>query len=190
MQSIKLHLEGTTALMLNNPRTVNPFDEYSKLLAPLTSKRKKEEADLLEISRIKFLASLYTDSEGRYILPAQNIEMSFVEAARENKLGKVFERSFRICEDALLHFEDEDKTPQQLYELGRYVDVRAVGIKNVKITTTRAIIPTPWHVDVVAYYDETQLNEDKILQAAEIAGLRYGVGTFRRVFGKYKVTAV
>lgn len=194
MESIKLRLTGTTELMLNNPRTVNPFDEYSKLLQPLTSKSKKSDEDLVEISRIKFLASLYTREKAKggieYILPSQNIEQSIVEAARERKLGKKFERSFRVFETPTLHFEDEDKTPEELYNLGRYVDIRAVGIKNVKITTTRAIIPMPWHVDIECFYDPTQLNEDTVLQCAEIAGLRYGVGTYRRIYGRYEIKKI
>lgn len=188
METINLRIQGTTALMLNSPRTANPFDEYSKLLAPLTSKRKKTEEDLLEISRIKFLASLYIN-DGRYVLPAQNIEQSIIEAARERKLGKKFERSFHIYQTPDLHFPDEGKTPQQLYDLAKYVDVRVVGIKDNKITTTRAIFPS-WWVEVQCDYDETQINRDEVLQCAQIAGLRYGVGTYRRMYGRYSVEEI
>lgn len=187
MQSISFRIEGTTPLMVNNPRTVNPFDEYSKLLKPLTSKRSKTDEDMLEISRIKFLASLYRDiRDEQYILPAQNLEQAVVEAARERKRGKNFERSFRIYDDATLVFPDMDKTPQQLYEMGIYVDVRAVGIKDVKIPTTRAIFPE-WSAAFTAYYDDNQLNEDEVREFLEIAGLRYHVGTYRRKYGAFKV---
>ena len=185
MEQIKLHIVGTCPLMLNNARTVNPFDEYSKILKPLTSKRTKTDDDLEEISRIKFMASLYYE-DGKYIIPAQNFEQSFTEAARERKLGKKFEKSFRIFDDALLEFEDKDKTPEQLYDLGCYVDVRAVGIKNVKITTTRASIPA-WSTDIVCWYDESQINKEEVLEVASVAGLRYGVGTYRRRYGKFEI---
>ena len=105
MKNIKLKLTSTCPLMLNNARTVNPFDEYSKMLKPLTSKRVKTEDDLEEISRIKFMASFYYQ-DGTYILPANNIEQSFIEAARERKLGKKFEKSFRGFDDAKLDFRD------------------------------------------------------------------------------------
>lgn len=187
MQSISFRIEGTSPLMVNNPRTVNPFDEYSKLLKPLTSKRTKSDEDMLEISRIKFLASLYRDQyDKKYILPAQNFEQSVIEAARERKLGKKFERSFRVFDDAELVFPDMYKTPQELYELGIYVDVRAVGIKDVKIPTTRAIFPE-WSASFIAYYDETQLNESEVRECIEVAGLRYGVGTYRRKYGRYTI---
>ena len=185
MKTIKFKVTGTTALMLNNPQTVNPFNEYSKLLKPLTSKRTKTEDDLMEISRIKFLSSLYV-SNGVYIIPAQHFEKSVIEAAKERKLGKKFERSFRIFNDCPLEFKDKDKTPEQLYDLGIYVDVRAVGIKNVKITTTRAIIPQ-WETVVECFFDESQIDEKDLTEIFTIAGDRYGIGTYRRLYGKFEI---
>lgn len=73
-----------------------------------------------------------------------------------------------------------------MYEIGTYVDVRAVGIKNVKITTTRAIF-TKWNTEIECFFDETQLNDDDIIRTLEVAGLRYGIGTYRKLYGRYKV---
>lgn len=188
MKTLKFKVTGTTALMLNNPQTVNPFGKYSKLLAPLTSKRKKTEEDLIEISRLKFLASLYYEN-GIYVIPAPCFECSIVEAAKENKLGKKFERSLRIFSDGVLKFQDSDKTPEQLFEIGTYVDVRAVGIKNAKITTTRAIFPE-WSTEIECFFDETQINDTDVINAFTIAGLRYGVGTYRRLYGRYKIELI
>lgn len=186
MKSIKFKVQGTTALMLNNPQTVNPFNEFSKMLKPLTSKRTKTEDDLIEISHIKFLSSLYTNLNGEYIIPSQHFEQSAIDAAKERKLGKKFERSFRVIGDCILDFKDKNKTPEELYELGVYVDVRAVGIQKVKITTTRAIIPM-WSTVVECFFDETQIDEKDLTEVFSIAGLRYGVGTYRRLYGRYTV---
>lgn len=188
MEKLTFKITGLKPLMLNNPQTVSPFNDFSKKLKPLTSKRTKTEDDLLEISRIKFLASLYMDGD-KYILPSEHFEQSLIAAAKERKLGKKFERSVFIQDDAVLKFKDDNKTPEQLYEIGSYVDERAVGIKNVKITTTRAIIPT-WETEVELWFDESQLDEKEITDIFEIAGLRYGVGTYRRKFGKFKAEKV
>lgn len=190
MKTLKVKVTGVTPLMLNNPQTVNPFNEFSKQLSPLTSKRKKTEDDLLEISRIKFLSSLYLAMDGKtYIIPAEHFERSLIDAAKEKKLGKKFERSMNIFTDGVLDFPDKDKTPIQLFELGKYVDVRAVGIKNSKITTTRAIFPE-WSTEVTVSFDETQIDPKDVKDAFEVAGLRYGVGTFRRKYGKFQVEFV
>lgn len=185
MRTLRFKVTGTTALMLNNPQTVNPFNEYSKLLKPLTSKRTKTEDDLMEISRIKFKSTFYMN-DGIYVIPATHFEKSIIDASKERKLGKTFERSFRIFNDCPLEFKDKDKTPEELYELGIYVDIRNVGIKKNQITTTRAIIPE-WSTVVECFYDETQIDEKDITEIFAIAGLRYGIGTYRRLYGKYEI---
>ena len=189
MKSIKFRITGTMPLMLNNPQTVSPFNEFTKKLKPLTSKRTKSDDDLEEISKLKFLASLYTNPQGKYILPAEHIENAIIAAAKERKLGAKFTRSMQVTGDSELKFKDADKTPEQLYDLGMYVDVRAVGIKNSKITTTRAIIPE-WSLESELWYDESQIVEKDLCDCMEVAGLRYGVGTYRRKYGKFKAEKI
>ena len=45
MKSIKFRMTGTCPLMLNNPQTVNPMNEFTKAISELTSKRKKTDED-------------------------------------------------------------------------------------------------------------------------------------------------
>lgn len=189
MKTIKFRITGTMPLMLNNPQTVNPFNEFTKKLKPLTSKRTKTDDDMLEIYKLKFLASLYTNAEGKYILPAEHIANTLIAAAKERKLGQKFTRSMQVIGDSLLEFKDSDKTPEQLYEIGTYVDIRAVGIKNAKVPTARAIIPT-WELETTIWFDESQLDAKDITDCMEIAGLRYGVGTYRQRYGKFKAKEI
>lgn len=189
MKTLKFKVTGQTGLMLNNPQVVNPFNKYSKLLKPLTSKRTKTEDDLLEISHIKFLSCLYQDSDGRYIIPASHFEQSIISAAKERKLGRKFERSFRIFNDSLLDFPDKDKTPEELYASEKYTDIRAVGIKGSKITTTRVLFPL-WGCEVECSFDESQIDPKEIVEIFEIAGERYGVGTYRRMYGHYEIQKI
>ena len=130
----KFKVTGVTPLMHNNPQTVNPLNDYAKKLKVLTSKRTKTEDDLEEISHIKFLSCLYQNQDGVYIIPAEHFERSIINSAKERKLGKKFEQSFHIFSDVALDFKDKDKTPEELYQIGSYVDIRIVGIKNSKIT--------------------------------------------------------
>lgn len=201
MRVIKFHVTGTCPLMLNNPATVNPLNKFSKALKPLTSKRVKTDENQAELAKLKFFASLYADKPigldgkwenevGRYILPADHFWRAIQCAGQENKIGKKIERSLEVWHDAVLEFPDKDKSPKQLYEIGEpYVDTRAVGIKNVKIITTRALIPN-WSCDVDIMYDETQLNKKEIINAFQVAGLRYGVGTYRRKFGRFEIKEI
>ena len=191
MKTIKIHVEGTTPLMLNNPQCINPMHPLAKALKALTSKRSKTDEDQMEILHLRFLASPYLNNKGQYIIPSQMIAKSIEAGARENKLGAKFQRSVIIQGDALLKFPENGCTPEELYQNHneKYVDVRAVGVMKAKVITARMIIPE-WSFDTQLSFDETQLNDSEIWNAINAAGLRYGVGTYRACYGRYKAIEV
>lgn len=191
MKSIKFRMEGTTALMLNNPQTVNPMNPYAKAIKEITSKRTKTDEDQQELLHLKFLASCYWNDKGKYIIPSNMIAKSIEAGAKENKLGTKFQRSVFILGDADLKFDENGCTPEELWQnhAEKYVDVRAVGVMKSKIVTARMIVPN-WSIDVELVFDETQLNKSEVWNAITIAGLRYGIGTYRPQFGRYKVTEI
>ena len=96
MKSIKFRMTGTCPLMLNNPQTVNPMNEFTKAISALTSKRKKTDEDQNEIFHLKFLASCYWNNKGQYFLPANMIAKSFEAGAKENNWVRSFQRSVRV----------------------------------------------------------------------------------------------
>ena len=177
--------------MLNNPQTVNPMNEYSKMLKLLTSKKSKTDEDQDEIFHIKFLASCYLNERGQYIIPGNMIYKNFVFAARENKKGKIFERSVFILEDSLLKFDENGCTPEELWQnfSEKYVDIRCVGIMKQKITTARMIIPE-WSLEGEVFYDESQINKSDMWYTMKVAGERYGIGTYRERYGRYKIEEI
>lgn len=191
MQSIKFKMTGVCPLMLNNPQTVNPMNEYAKELKALTSKRSKTDDDQNEIFHLKFLASCYLNQKMQYIIPANMIAKSFEAGAKENKLGAKFQRSVFVFSDALLKFDENGCTPEELWEnfADKYVDIRPVGIQKSKIVTARMIIPE-WSLEGELFFDESQLNKSEVWLAMTNAGLRYGIGTYRQCYGRYKIEEV
>ena len=188
MQSIKFKMTGVCPLMLNNPQTVNPMNEYAKALKELTSKRSKTDDDQNEIFHLKFLASCYYNDKGQYIIPANMIAKSFESAAKENKLGAKFQRSVFVLKDSVLKFKDNGCPPEELWQnhSDTYVDIRPVGIQKSKVVTARMIVPE-WSLEGELYYDDTQLNKSEVWLAMTNAGLRYGIGTYRACYGRYTV---
>lgn len=184
-------MTGVCPLMLNNPQTVNPMNEYAKALHKLTSKRSKTDEDQNEIFHLKFLASCYLNKKGQYILPANMIAKSFESAARENKLGAKFQRSVFVDNDSLLKFDENGCTPEELWQnhSEKYVDIRPVGVQRSKIPTARFIIPE-WSLEGEISFDEKQLNKSEVWQAMVNAGLRYGIGTYRQCYGRYNIEEI
>lgn len=175
--------------MLNNNQVVNPFNKYTKMLKPLTSKKKKTEEDMVEIYRLQFESSLYMKGDV-YIIPLDHFWKSVCTAAKEQKLGKKFEQSLHIFEDCVLDFPEKEMSPDELYKEGSHVDIR-VGVIGGRssVPVCRAIF-SEWSTIVECYYDDSQLDKDEILRFFEIAGLRYGVGTYRKKYGRFSVKEI
>ena len=190
MQTIRFRMTGTYPLMLNNPQTINPMNEYNKALKVFTSKRKKTDNDQQEILRLNFLASCYY-SKGQYFIPSNMIFMNFVAAAKENKLGAKFLRNVMVTGDSILEFADNNCSPEELWtkHADKYVDIRPVGIMKKMIITARMIVPE-WSLEGELSFDDTQLEKSEVLQAMEIAGKRYGIGTYRQRYGRYKIEEI
>lgn len=189
MKKIKLHIEGTQPLMLNNNQVVNPFNRYTKMLKPLTAKKKKSEDDMVEIYRLQFESSLYMKGDV-YIIPSDHFWKSVCSAAKEEKKGKKFEQSFNIFEDCVLDFPEKNMSPDELYKNGEHVDIR-IGVLNGRssVPVCRAIF-NEWKTIVDCFYDETQIDKDDILRFFDIAGKRYGIGTYRKKFGRFSVKEI
>lgn len=184
MKKLTFKVEGTQPLMLNNAQVVNPFNKYTVALKPLTAKKKKTEEDMEQIYKLQFESSLYIKN-GVYIIPADHFWKSVCTAAKEQKLGKKFEQSFQIYDDCVLNFPEKDMTPAELFAEKSHVDIRdGVIMGRSRVPVCRAIFPK-WSTLVEAWYDETQIDEKDIVMIFEIAGLRYGVGTYRQRFGKF-----
>ena len=186
MKTLKFKIVGTQPLMLNNNQTVNPFNEYAKKLKEFTSKRKKTEEDMMALYGLQFESSLYLASDKKtYIIPADHFWKSVCTAAKEVKLGKKFEQSFQIFDDCTLDFPEKNLSPAELYEEGSHVDIRVGTIMGKsKVPVCRAIF-NDWQTEVTCHFDESQIDEKDIVKMFEVAGLRYGVGTYRKRFGKF-----
>lgn len=192
MKSISFKVEGKNGLMMHNAQTVNPFNEFTKAIKPLTSKKNKTEDDMMQLYKLQFMASLYV-KEGQYIIPAQMFWKSICTAAKEQKLGKKFEQSMIVPDDCLLDFEDKDCPPDALFEneelRSKYVDIRDGVIMRARVPVCRSFFPK-WKTVLTIWFDETQLNEDDIIRITDIAGKRYGVGTYRKLYGKFEITKI
>jgi len=189
MKTVTFKVKGITPLMLNNSQVVNPFNKYTVALKPLTAKRKKTEEDMTQIYQLQFESSLYMKGD-TYIIPSDHFWKAVCTAAKEQKLGKKFEQSFQVMEDSILDFPEKDMTPQELFKEGSHVDIRdCVIMGRSRVPACRAIFTT-WQTEFTCWFDENQIDEKDICNIVDIAGIRYGVGTYRKKYGKFEATKV
>jgi hypothetical protein len=71
IRTVRASFTGTTPLLMHNPQSVNPFNEYAKMRKPITDKKtNKTEEDLIELGNIDVRAAMYWDDDLGIYTPA------------------------------------------------------------------------------------------------------------------------
>lgn len=191
MQQVTIKLTGTGTLMMCNPRTANPLDEYSKAIKELTSKRKRTDKEEEDLRRLKWEAALYYDKELGPYVPTEMFWRSLQDAARLSREGKSIERGVTIAGDKVRLDYDGPRKINDMFAAGKYVDVRQAKPRSGGLViVARPIFPPPWHATFDVVYDPDQINQANLLAHADKAGKLIGIGTYRRSFGRYSVEPV
>ena len=186
MKKIRLRLTGTTPLMPHNPRMSNPLDLFAKALKKISGKKNKTDADHEEMGRLEFLGSLYQNGDGEIVVPGNWIEGMLREAAKKSKRGKVFQQ-FMFCDGTFPLEFDGSHDPDEMWEDGRFTDVRSVRVGQSRVQRTRPIIHN-WAATVeVQYVSGSELDREELIAAAKLAEITSAVGDNRPRFGRFKV---
>jgi len=186
---------GGTPLLMRNERLLDPLDSYTRALAKVTSKRKKTEADHLEVGRLEFLGGLYTDPQFevaepnggvRIAFPTWNVVRSVQEGATKQKLGRAVVRGVLPLETfATLTFDGDSETePDILWKLGTFALRKGVGVGQKKVMRTRPIF-IDWTLTCHVEVDAEQIDLDQLEAALQNAGRYYGVGDNRPIHGRF-----
>jgi hypothetical protein len=189
MKTLNVRFEGICPLLQHDDKIANPFNPFAKRLKELTSKRKKTEDDLLAIARVDWEASLYYTKKDGYFIKAECFEATLLNAAKSKKLGNVFKQAVSIPDNPAFRFKDEKKTPEQLFQMDEYKDVRTVKVGTSKTTRCRPVFEN-WYCDVSIWYEETRLDESELLQVLEYAGRYIGVCDYRPKYGRFSVSII
>ena len=172
----KVTLVGLTPIM---------FDRYSG--------NNKEQLSVMD--------KLYTDNEGYLVLPSVNL-ISFLSAQNtESATQRVVGRGYKeVCKSALSYVSIEQMEIPFLKE-GKKIKANEENIKvNFSVAKImkgklavpnpkeRPVLETPWSITFDLTLQETpELNENLLKKIFEIGGNAIGIGTFRGVYGKFKV---
>lgn len=199
MKEIKLNLKGLVPLMMHNNQAVDPLNKYYKCMKPLSAKRNKTEADLMELGRIEWEAGLYVSPQGKICIPGRNIEKSFILGARKSKNGKKFEEGVYLSDDYCdLKFKDNGVVVKNLdipssdldkLYMAEHIDRRAVTVSRSTIIRTRPIFES-WELSCTVLYDENVLNGQTLLECVDVAGKYVGLCEMRPRLGRFEIERV
>ena len=172
MKILKFRFESVSPLLQHDDKMANPFNDYTKRMKAISSKRKKTDDDLMEMARIEWMASLYHTERKGYYMKAECIEAAV-----------------SVPDDPVFHFEHESLPPEELFRMDAYRDFRTVKVQRANILRCRPIF-CDWHCDVDIWYEESRWNERELKDVVDFAGRYVGICDYRPKFGRFKAIEI
>lgn len=189
MEQIGLRLKGSNLLMVNNPQTVNPFNTFTKQIKELTGKKRRTDQDEHDLMRIKWRAALYYDEDVGPYLPSVQVLESIRSAAKISRQGLTIGRGLHTLGDKTPILYRGPRDPDLMYEDERFVDIRDASPSGKRVTAVRPVF-RDWAIEVNFLLDPEHLNRRDLLAFADLAGKVIGIGTYRKIFGRYECSEI
>jgi len=183
-QEVKYKLISSAPLIMHNGQTADPLNKWSKLKKPITSKRKKTEADEEELGHIQFFGSLYMDEDGP-IIPGFVIDAMVVNGAKKFKEGQTAKAGCFCLQHAKLEY-DGPRGAEELWNIDGFRFRVPVKIGMQKVPTTRPIF-NKWSTVITLSIDDEMVNPSRIFEWLTVAGTQVGLCDWRPQHGRFTV---
>lgn len=190
MSKFMVTLQGTQPFIMHNVQLANPFNEYTRKLKAISSKRQKTDDDLMAMAEIEFQGGLYYHDELGPVVPSKLLFAVIHAGAKQDKRGQHVIRSgltFSATDHRLAYDGPRDREGLWGGGSSPFVYVDAVGVNNAKIMRTRPRF-AEWSVEFYAELDTTQLGAEEFATAVDKGGRLIGIGDFRKLNGRFTST--
>lgn len=170
---------GGAPLVMHNEQLADPLNEYTRAIAKISKKRNKTEADHLEIGRLEFHGSLYTNGNGP-CLPAYNIIRCLQGGATRHKKGKDVVRGVLPLVSHTDVVYDGPRDPAELWKSEDPIFWlrKSVGVQRSRTMRTRPIF-TEWQTELPVEVDMNVFDLDTLANCWHDAGVYEGQGEMR-----------
>lgn len=173
-------------LLCHNERLADPLDPAARAVAEIAGKRKKTEAEHLELARREFIGGLYTNGNGPMV-PAGNILRCIEGGARRIKKGRDVNRGIvPLAEHADLIY-DGPRDEDGLWK-GEFWLRKGVGVGTKRVMRTRPCFKD-WRLELPIEVDPDIWDLHTLQEVCELAGKYEGLGDMRPIQGRCLITA-
>lgn len=193
MKTFTVKIEGVAPLLMENETLLNPFEPLSIRLHEITRKgsRKRTEQDEKELFWISFQANLYwSESIPGPVVPTKNVKACIRDGAKHFREGKKVKAGLTINTEAdflPLIYAGRFQQPALLYKDPRFIDIRGVRRKSVRIIACRPRF-NEWGLEIPIGYDpEVIKSKEDVLKFLAAAGRYEGLCSYKPEFGRFKI---
>lgn len=185
-------LTGLVPLVLHNARLSDALDKWTRLVAEISSKQNKTEADIMEMARREWFGGLYLNDDDKIIMPSQNLERMIMDAAKATRMGKAVLKALIVpsFEGSILNFPGQRKSLDALWDSGDYSLRASCKVGKSRVMRTRPMIPE-WSLEFTAQWDEDVIKSTKqVDDFVELGGRMVGLGDWRPKYGRFTMEVV
>lgn len=179
---ITIALQGTSPLLMHNPRMVDPEFDLNRQIKAITGKRKKTDDDLHQIEKLEWYGGLYTSQNGQHavvVQPTAKVRKCLINTAKISKSGKMVERALSFGELEVPLDYDGPKDVDKLFADQRFHSRLSVGVGNKRVMRVRPKF-FPWTIIVNGLFvEDAGLNFEELERIVDLAGLVEGIGDNR-----------
>lgn len=187
---VLIELKGTTPLIQHNARMVDSADEFTRLIADITAKKKKTAADYEEIAHLEFLGGLYYDPDIGVHIPTWNIIRAFEDGGKISRQGTAIVRAVAASTDRVKLEYDGPRKPEELWQIPSFRFRKAVGVNRNRVIRVRPQF-RKWALTLQADILDDVIDLDDFSRIVEIAGRAVGIGDARKLgYGRFTATIV
>lgn len=188
---ILITLEGTTPLLMHNPRMIDPEYEINREIKAITGKRKKTDDDHARVGMLEWFGGLYEEN-GTIVQPTSKVRKCLIETARISKLGKHVERSLITTSLNVPLIYEGPSDPKDIWATGNgFVSRLSVRVGSSRVMRLRPQF-YPWKIEMPAVMlEDAGLNFDELQRIVDLAGRATGIGDGRSIgYGRFTGTVV
>lgn len=188
LQQVSYRLTGECPILFHSAQTADPLNRYAKMIKQISSKKKKTDADFEQMAKIEWYASVYLD-KGKVCLPSEVLEAAFVSGARKHKVGKDCQAGMFVVRNAMLEFDGDDLSIDELWERDQNRFTVGVRIQRSRVMRTRFRVDQ-WSALVEIAYDDEIFNLSQVDDIVRVTGSQCGLCDWRPKFGRYLAECV
>lgn len=188
IKSFKAKITGIAPLLQNNPRTVDPFDPFTKKMKKITDKKKKTDDDVQRMRDIETEAKLYFDEKLGVYVPTRWIMGAIAKngfALTKISKAKLRGAVFTTADKVKLSYSGMDlvKSPVDIVKNEKFTTILILPQAQKRLAKSFPIFHD-WSFEFELEYDDSILDREDLVKILTYSAKYGGFGDFRPSYGR------